>query len=159
MSPSYLPCFPYSLLCVGASFWLGFWCLGRMFLMFGEKSADSLNSAPFPKLERNACFWKEKYIWLYLRNTVCSRSEKYEKAEMSRFVKFCRSFCGGQQHSSCLPESFYPTHDLFATGIARYFSLLIQPNAKVLLNWQKLVSMAQNLLLKLIIGARHFSNT
>ena len=41
--------------------------------------------------------------------------------------------------SALLPESFYPTHDLFATSIARYFSHLIQSQIlRYLLNWPNL---------------------
>ena len=52
------------------------------------------------------------------------------------FFIFCSSFSNSAPDldfqilifvsSALLPESFYPTHDLFATSIARYFSPLIQ---------------------------------
>ena len=37
-------------------------------------------------------------------------------------------------HSSRGQHPFHPSHDLFATGIARYFSLLIRPPGPILPN-------------------------
>ena len=87
--------------------------------------------------QRNTCFFYKRNTGDYIWEIQRTRSEKCKCVENSWFAQFSScSFCGGH----FLPESFYPTHDLFATAIARYFSFLIQPKAKyqprVLLNWQ-----------------------